>query len=104
MVIRARDIQKKRYDGFGFSLNSEVPPKYQRKFLSLESECEDILKKAISKFGLSARATFRVIKTSRTIADMEGSKKIQKTHILEALNMRKAENFFNIPHEGLWYS
>lgn len=103
-VLTAREIQRRRFREFGFSLNSEIPPKLHRKFLSLNSECEDIMRNAIAKFHLSARATFRIIKTARTIADMDGSEKIEKKHILEALNMRKAERFFNLPHEELWYS
>ncbi len=103
-VLTAREIQRRRFRKFGFSLNSEIPPKLHKKFLSLDPECEDLMKNAVVKFHLSARATFRIIKTARTIADMAGSEKIQKKHILEALNMRKAERFFNLPHEELWYS
>jgi len=102
-VLVAREIQAKRYKEFSFSLNSEIPPKLQKNFLSLDSDCEEILKDAIKKFRLSARATFRIIKIARTIADMEGENKISKKHILEALNMRKAEQYFSLNPEELWY-
>ncbi len=95
-VLQAREIQLRRYKEFGFLLNSEVPPKYQKDFLTVDTECENILKMAIAKFSLSTRGVFRILKMARTIADLEGENNIKKEHILEALGLRKAEAFFNL--------
>jgi magnesium chelatase family protein len=97
-VIEVRRIQRERYKDYGFFLNSEIPPSLQDKFLVLEQKGEEILKDAIKKFSLSARAVFRILKISRTIADISGSKNIKSEHILEALRFRKAENFFKFDY------
>jgi len=61
------------------------------KYCKLDNDCENILKQAISSLNLSARSYYRIIKLSRTIADLEGSDDIKKEHILEALSFRKRE-------------
>ena len=61
------------------------------KFCLIDLETEDILKQAVKNLDLSARAYFRILKLSRTIADLEGKKDIQTNHILEALSFRKKE-------------
>ena len=61
------------------------------KYCKLDSECENILKQAISSLNLSARSYYRIIKLSRTIADLEWCEDIKKEHILEALSFRKRE-------------
>jgi magnesium chelatase family protein len=97
-VIEVRRIQRERYKDYGFFLNSEIPPSLQDKFLVLEQKGEEILKDAIKKFSLSARAVFRILKISRTIADISDSQNIKSEHILEALRFRKAENFFKFDY------
>ena len=57
----------------------------------LDDESENMLKKAISTMNLSARAYYRVLKLSRTIADLENCENILKKHIAEALSYRKGE-------------
>jgi len=61
------------------------------KYCKLDNDCENILKQAISSLNLSARSYYRIIKLSRTIADLEGNDDIKKEHILEALSFRKRE-------------
>jgi magnesium chelatase family protein len=97
-VIEVRKIQRERYKEYGFFLNSEIPPSLQDKFLTLDQKGEEILKDAIRKFSLSARAVFRILKISRTVADIYGSEDIKTEHILEALSFRRAENFFNFDY------
>ncbi len=59
------------------------------KCIVLDTEVSDLLKSSTSKLGLSARAYHRIIKLSRTIADLEKSEKIKKQHVLEALQYRQ---------------
>jgi magnesium chelatase family protein len=59
-------------------------------FCLIDEETEAILKQAITSLDLSARAYFRILKLSRTIADLAGVSDIKKEHILEALSFRKS--------------
>ena len=101
-VIKARDIQKKRFAGenknkkskrksefeVGVMTNSEMGVKELKKFAVLSEKVKDILNSAAGKLDLSARAYHRVIKLSRTIADLDGAENIEENHILEALQYR----------------
>jgi magnesium chelatase family protein len=89
-VLRARDIQLARFAGEGFS-NSSMTTKQIRTYCELDQESEDLLEKAMLRQGLSARAHDRILKVSRTIADLEGSENILSTHISEAINYRSLD-------------
>ena len=89
-VIRARETQLARFAGEGFS-NSTMTPKQVRIFCALDDQSEELLEKAMLRQGLSARAHDRILKVSRTIADLEGSENIQPTHISEAINYRSLD-------------
>lgn len=90
-VMRARDIQLQRFDGDGVFSNSAMSPKQIRQFCALDAECEQLLEKAMLRQGLSARAHDRILKVSRTIADLEASDSIKPTHISEAINYRSLD-------------
>ena len=88
-VQKARDIQTKRFSKERKILtNSEMGNKEIKKYCSLSKECMDLLKLAVSRMKLSARSYNRVIKISRTIADLEGVSDIKPNHIAEALQYR----------------
>ncbi len=70
-------------------LNGKMDEKDIEKFCTLDSEANEILKNAIVKFSLTQRGINKILKVSRTIADLENSKDINKKHILEALSYRK---------------
>ena len=89
-VIRAREIQLARFAGEGFS-NSSMTPKQIRIHCELDQQSEDLLEKAMLRQGLSARAHDRILKVSRTIADLGGSENIQPGHISEAINYRSLD-------------
>ena len=89
-VQRARDIQLKRFKGLKITSNAEMNNKQLKQFCNLDEQSILLLKQAISKLNLSARAFHRVIKIARTIADLEGSEKIKSNHIAEALQYRPA--------------
>lgn len=90
-VQYARDRQSKRFKGTKLKSNSEMRTSDIKIFCKLESEGESLLMQAVTTMKLSARAYYRILKLSRTIADLENADSIQTTHILEALSYRKKE-------------
>jgi len=91
-VQKARDIQLKRFKGLRITSNSEMNNKQLKTFCNLDEQSILLLKQAISKLNLSARAFHRVIKIARTIADLESSEKIKSNHVAEALQYRPSDN------------
>ncbi|MGE5682752.1 MAG: YifB family Mg chelatase-like AAA ATPase [Bacillota bacterium] len=88
-VVYAREVQQKRFNGHKHVFkNSDMGPKEVRAYCRLDSAGGDILKMAMSKLGLSARAYDRILKVSRTIADLEGSDEIRSNHVSEAIQYR----------------
>lgn len=88
-VNRARRRQLKRYEGRkGIYSNAQLSSKDIRGFCKIDTSCDELLKAAISRFGLSARAYDRILKVSRTIADIEDSRDIEPPHISEAIQYR----------------
>ena len=69
-----------------------MPPQQIRQFCKLESDAELLLKNAMEEMGLSARAHDKILRISRTIADLEGSAAIAATHLAEALQLRIGES------------
>ncbi len=90
-VIKAREIQLKRFDGEGIFSNSAMSSRHIRKFCALDGESENLLERAMLRQGLSARAHDRILKVSRTIADLEASENIQPNHISEAIGYRSLD-------------
>lgn len=90
-VIAARQIQLDRLEGEGVFSNSAMLPRHIRKYCELDSDSETLLERAMLKQGLSARAHDRILKVSRTIADLDNSENIQAAHISEAINYRSLD-------------
>lgn len=90
-VIAARERQLARFNGDGVYSNSAMSPKQIRSYCALDAECEELLERAMLKQGLSARAHDRILKVSRTIADLDESENIQPGHISEAINYRSLD-------------
>jgi len=87
-VQKARDLQTQRFRKTNLACNAEMTTRQVREFCSLSEECLNLMRQAVSQFHLSARAYYRVIKVSRTIADIAGEKEIGPNHIAEALQYR----------------
>jgi len=90
-VIKAREIQLKRFQGEGIFSNSAMSSTHIRKFCPLDSNSETLLERAMLKQGLSARAHDRILKVTRTIADLAGAENISPAHIAEAINYRSLD-------------
>lgn len=93
-VDKARQIQLKRYKHEGILFNSQLDAKRMKKYCKLGRKEKLLLEDAFRKLGLSARAYNRIIKLSRTIADLEESALIQEEHIAEAIQYRSLDRKF----------
>lgn len=90
-VERARIIQLNRFNWNNIKFNSEIGPEDIKKFCILDNDTKEVLDKAISIYNLSARWYNRILKLSRTIADLDWEENILKKHLVEALSYRKKE-------------
>jgi magnesium chelatase family protein len=88
-INRVRKIQLDRYEGYGIKTNAELEGQLLIDYASPSNEARDLLNKAVDKFKLSMRGYNRILRVSRTIADMEGQTIIGKNHIGEALSYRQ---------------
>lgn len=94
-VVKARQIQEMRFrDIEGVYCNAQMSSKLQRKFAVPDKSGAELLRNAMKRLNLSARAYDRILKVSRTIADLDGSEQICSHHIAEAINYR------NLDREG----
>jgi magnesium chelatase family protein len=87
-VLSARRRQTKRYQESGISLNSQMDSQAIKAHCALDKACQEVADHAIQQLGLSARSYNRVLKVSRTIADLAGSTHISLPHLSEALLYR----------------
>lgn len=90
-VDKAREIQLERYKGMKIYSNSQLQPAMLTKFCKLDEKGRELLKNAFEKLGLSARAHSRILKVSRTIADMDDSENIKPVHLAEAIQYRSLD-------------
>ena len=91
-VIQARLIQEKRFiENEGTHCNAQMESRDIRKYCQVGQAAATLLKSAMDKMGLSARAYDRILKVSRTVADLDGSEEIKTEHIAEAINFRSLD-------------
>jgi len=91
-VIKARDIQTKRFSNFvGVYCNAQMRTKELQEYCDLDEASRGLLKNAMDRLGLSARAYDRILKVGRTIADLDDSDKISAHHIAEAIQFRSLD-------------
>ena len=90
-VNKARYIQQERYKGTGVKCNSGITPAMLNKCCPMDDKAQQLLGKAFDKMGLSARAYDRILKVSRTIADLDKSEIIKSIHIAEAVQYRSLD-------------
>ncbi len=87
-VLSARDIQKKRFAGTSTTANAFMTSAQIKEFCKLPPGADAILEAAMRKFGLSARSLDKILKTARTIADLEGKAAIETKHLVEVMQYR----------------
>lgn len=88
-VIKARKIQEERYKDYkGIHCNAQMTEKMLHQFAEPSANALEMLKEAMKRFSLSARAYTRILKVSRTIADLDGSESIELNHVAEAISYR----------------
>jgi len=91
-VVAAREIQKKRFQSFpGLFANAQMSSKLVRKYCAVTPAGKALLKVAMERLGLSARAYDRILKVARTIADLDNAENIQTEHLAEAINFRSLD-------------
>ncbi|MDP1745865.1 MAG: YifB family Mg chelatase-like AAA ATPase, partial [Bacteroidota bacterium] len=91
-VIQAREVQEKRYvNNDGVHCNAQMSSKQLRDICKIDEAGNQLLKTAMEKLGLSARAYDRILKVARTIADLDGIEKIETNHLAEAIQYRSLD-------------
>lgn len=96
-VVHAREVQYQRFAEYNSTAatpihcNAQMTPKMLRTYCQLSEACDKLLQFAMEKMGLSARAYDRILKVSRTIADIDNSVDIQPQHISEAISYRNLD-------------
>jgi magnesium chelatase family protein len=88
-VKKSREIAQQRFqDDSLVKCNAQMQPKHLRQFCKLDQNSRKLLENAIQKLGLSARAMDRILKVSRTIADLDSNENIKSQHLAEAIQYR----------------
>ncbi len=87
-VVRARKVQQERFKNDKIFSNAQMSSKHIKKYVHLDEASKNLLKTAVERLGLSARAYDRILKVSRTIADLDNSVEIKSSHIAEAIQYR----------------
>jgi magnesium chelatase family protein len=91
-VIRAREIQQERYKNEpGIYCNAQMNTRLLNQYVILDDTCKNLLQKAVNLLKLSARAYDRILKVSRTIADLDGSETVLPKHLSEAITYRNLD-------------
>jgi magnesium chelatase family protein len=87
-VEAARERQRRRFDGTALLSNADMGPSEVRTFCQIDDAGKSLLRAAMQQLQMSARAYHRILKLSRTIADLAGSDAIQTAHLAEAIQYR----------------
>lgn len=96
-VIQARDRQQERFRESGICCNAEMTPSQMKQACELDLPCHELMRRAVTRFHLSARSFDRILRLARTIADLEGQKCIQSHHLAEALQFRALDRLYSQP-------
>jgi magnesium chelatase family protein len=93
-ILAARKVQNRRLAPFGIYCNAQMTPRTLRRFCRLDAASEKQLETAVTRLGLSARAYDRVLRVSRTIADLEAKEAIEAGHVAEAIQYRALDRTY----------
>ena len=98
MVCKAREIQEERFKDSGHNFNAEMTEREIKEFCRLHENELKFLEAVYERFHLTARGCSKILKTARTVADLNGSVDIKKSHIAVAVNFRNDEHIGNIEY------
>ena len=101
-VEAARQIQHERFAGTSIHANANMESKQIREYCRIETQAQELLRVAINQLGLSARAYDRILKVSRTIADLDKNPNIEGMHVSEAIQYRSFRPKFLETIEGIF--
>ncbi len=87
-VMAARAVQVERFRGRSFSANGQMAVRSVKKHCAIDGSARELLEQAVERFALSARAYHRILKVSRTIADLDNKPGINESHVAEAIQYR----------------
>ena len=90
-VRKARNLQLDRFAGQGNLLNARMSDRQLRAYCPLDEASRQLIEMAVDKLGLSMRASTRIMKVARTIADLEGANKIEASYVAEAIQYRSLD-------------
>lgn len=90
-VVKAREVQRARYAGTGVDCNGRLTPALLHRFCGLTPEADALLRAAYDKLGLSGRSYDRLLRVSRTVADLDGADAIGAAHVAEAIQFRNLD-------------
>ena len=93
-VLKAVEIQRNRFKNEKIKFNSQMTPTHLEEYGKITKEAREIMLNATKRFNLTARSFHKVLKVSRTIADLENSEAVLEKHVFEALNYKVNENLF----------
>jgi magnesium chelatase family protein len=93
-VVRARRVQLERFRGERIFCNAQMSPRLIRRYCAIDASSKSLLENAITRLGLSARAYDRILKVSRTLADLQGKESIEPEHVSEAIQYRTLDRNF----------
>lgn len=93
-IVRAREIQKTRYQDRPFKTNSLMRARDIRTHVIMSDSGRKLLERAMKELHLSARAYYKILKIARTIADLEESKEIEEDQLAEAIHYRALDRQF----------
>ena len=93
-VLRAHEMQKKRFEGTGFRFNSDVKGSGIEEFFCVGTKQKKVLEESFERLNLTARSYHKILKVARTAADLEGEDEIQMKHIFQAICYRNVDRKF----------
>ena len=91
-VNAARAVQRKRFGPDGPACNAQMGPKELKSYCALDEGCQQLIRGAYDRLGLTARSYDRILRVARTIADLDGAEGIEVQHLAEALQYRPPEH------------
>jgi len=94
-IIRAMEIQEKRFENLPIKYNAQMDSALVDRFVILESDAESLLKTLSQRANLTGRSFYKILKVSQTIADLENTPKVKKSHIIQAFNFKINDEIFS---------